>query len=215
MVSTVLQQWNRTRFQFKSELRHIKLSFSSPQHPTINNKFISRKSPLEQLQIHNNFISINKLKETTVKMTVLTPSPNPSTSLSTSQNHLLTILSHPLTNSLYLASIFQQLLSTTTLFILFRAYILTLLLFRQSFSTTQILLVQAYYTVALLTKQLVNASKQAIKLGWKATERFRNKLFFEFMVFILGGGNGLLLVILWPGWIVLGGAAWSIWTVCG
>jgi len=148
-------------------------------------------------------------------MTVLTPAQNPSTFItSTSQNQLLTIVSHPLTHSLYLATIFQRLLSTTTLFILFRAYFLTLLLLRQSFSAAQILLVQTYYAVALLTKQLFNTLKQAIKLGWKATERFRKKIFFEFMVFILGGGNGFLLVILWPGWIVLGGAAWSIWKVC-
>jgi len=148
-------------------------------------------------------------------MTVLTPIPNPSTLLSTSsQNNLLTILSRSLTNSLYLASIFRRLLSSTTLFVLFRAYFLALLLLRQSFSATQILLVQTDYAIALLTNKLFSTLKQAIKLGWKATEKFRNKLFFEFMLFILGEGNGILLVILWPGWLVLGGGAWGVWVVC-
>lgn len=40
--------------------------------------------------------------------------------------------------------------------------------------------------------------------------QLRKKVFFEFMCFILGTGNGLFLLLFWPGWLILGGAIWSI-----
>lgn len=55
-----------------------------------------------------------------------------------------------------------------------------------------------------------------MKRGWKATEELRKKLFFEFMAFVLGaGGNQILLVVFWPGWVVLVGGAVGIWWACG
>jgi len=40
-------------------------------------------------------------------------------------------------------------------------------------------------------------------------------MFFEFAVFILGGGNQVILIVFWPGWIVVGGGVWGMWMVCG
>ncbi len=49
-----------------------------------------------------------------------------------------------------------------------------------------------------------------------AAERLRKKLCFELALAVLGpGGNGVLLVVLWPGWVVVGGAAWGVWAVAG
>jgi len=149
-------------------------------------------------------------------MTVLTPSPNPTTLLSPSQRtNILQLLSPALTHSLYLATIFQQLVSTTTLFLFIRAYISSLFILRQSFCASQILLMQSYYASTRAYKQISPVAKQGLRQGWKATERLRNKLFFEFMVFVLGGGSQVILAVFWPGWIVIGGAAGGIYWACG
>jgi hypothetical protein len=129
----------------------------------------------------------------------------------TSGIDLLKLLSPALTHSLYLATNFQRLLGTTALFVMFRAYYLSTILLRQSFYATQLLLLQSYYASALLSKHVFSTTKQTLKAGWKVAKPLREKLFFEFMVFVLGGGNGMLLVIFWPGWIVVGCVAWGIW----
>ena len=149
-------------------------------------------------------------------MTVLTPSPNPSTLLSSkSRANIIKLLSPALTHSLNFAAVFQRLLSTTTLFLFLRAYISTLFIFRQAFYASQLLLIQSYYASALLAMQVFPVVKLGMKRGSKATEKFRKKLFFEFMVFVLGaGGNQILLVVFWPGWIVLSGGAMGIWWAC-
>lgn len=185
---------------------------SMPHHPTTitcllrfrRKQFHSLKQPRQRIAQHTYF-----------KMSVLTPIPVASNLLaSSSTGNVLAILSPALTNSIYFATILQRLLSTTTLFVAFRAYLLSLVLLRQSFYTAQIILMQGYRTSALLANQLFLTAKQTMKLSWRATEAFRNKLFFEFMVFILGGGNTIFLVVFWPGWLVIGGV-WGIWWMCG
>lgn len=150
-------------------------------------------------------------------MTVLTPSMSPSALLSsTSSINIVRVLSPALTHSLYFAAVFQRLLSTTTLFLFVRAYISSLFILRQTIYASQLLLLQSYYASALLAKQVYPVLKLGRRRGWKATEKFRKKLFFEFMVFALGsGGNQVLLVLFWPGWIILGGGAAGIWWACG
>lgn len=145
------------------------------------------------------------------KMDTLVSIPSSSTLLATtSSTNILNILSPALTHSLYLATIFQRLLSTTVLFVLFRGYHLSIILLRQSFYAAELLILQSYYALALLSKQLFSTTKQAAKASWRAAKPLREKLFFEFMVFVLGGGNGLFLVVFWPGWIVVGCVAWGI-----
>ncbi|OAA67087.1 hypothetical protein SPI_01663 [Niveomyces insectorum RCEF 264] len=51
--------------------------------------------------------------------------------------------------------------------------------------------------------------RRAARRLWacKVAQRLRRKLLFEVAVTVLGpGGNGLLLVVLWPGWLVLAAA---------
>lgn len=148
-------------------------------------------------------------------MTVLTHPTTTPTHLLPNNRPLLTLLSPALSSSLYLATIFQRLLSTTTLFLFLRAYILSLILLRQSYHISQILLLQSYYASSILAKHGFWASKEGARRAWKASEKLRNKLFFEFAVFILGGGNQVILIVFWPGWIVVGGGVWGVWMVCG
>jgi hypothetical protein len=71
---------------------------------------------------------------------------------------------------------------------------------------TQTIFVYSKYLSIVTSQYAWYAGKQ----GWKSTESLRRRLFFEFMVFILGCGNGILLVVLWPGWLLIGGVvAWA------
>ncbi|PBP20606.1 hypothetical protein BUE80_DR008512 [Diplocarpon rosae] len=113
-------------------------------------------------------------------MTVMTlPFTPPTTAIP------ISLLAPALTHSLTLFATFHRLLSTTTLFLFLRTYMLTLLLLRNSFYASQFLALQ-------LARNSFAAVKAACRVGWKATENLRRKLFFEFMVFVLGGGNAFI-----------------------
>jgi hypothetical protein len=144
-------------------------------------------------------------------MAVLIASPNPTTTLTTSQNTkpILSLLSPALSSSLYLATILQQLLSTTTIFLLFRTYLLSLFLLQQSYHASQVLLIRGLYASSLLCKTASWTSKRGVRALWKSTEGTRKKLFREFMIFILGEGNQVILLLFWPGWILVGGSVWA------
>ncbi len=49
---------------------------------------------------------------------------------------------------------------------------------------------------------------------WKSTRILRAKLFYEFALFILGTGNGFILLLFWPGWLLLVGS-YAAWYFCG
>ena len=150
-------------------------------------------------------------------MAVLIASSNPTTTLTTSQNAkpIPALLSPALSSSLYLAAILQQLLSTTTIFVLVRTYLLSLFLVQQSYNASQVLLIRSLYASSLLCEKASWVSKQGMRVLWKRTEGIRQRLFREFMIFILGGGNQLFLVIFWPGWILVGGSIWGLWRLWG
>ncbi|KAG5979413.1 hypothetical protein E4U55_005189 [Claviceps digitariae] len=48
----------------------------------------------------------------------------------------------------------------------------------------------------------------------KSTEALRKKLFYEFAVFVLGCGNPVILLLLWPGWLIVGGLVFALWRYC-
>lgn len=127
----------------------------------------------------------------------------------------LTLLSPALQSPIYLASILPRLLSTTTLFLLFRTYVLSLYLLQQSFRASHLLLIQACYTSSVLGKHVYWTGKQMGKMIWRRTEKMRRNLMYEFMVFMLGSGNAAILVVFWPGWIVVWGGIWAVAMVCG
>jgi len=114
------------------------------------------------------------------------------TTPSTSTRPLLTLISP----TLYLAAVFHRLLSTTTLFLLLRS----LVVLRQAYYISQLLLLRCARNVNWMKSR-----------SWSVSEKLRNKLYFEVMVFVLGGGNGVLLLLFWPGWILI----WVIWMIWG
>lgn len=149
-------------------------------------------------------------------MTVLTPSPNPTKILTRSSTHnILQVLAPAFNNSVYLATIFQNLLSTTTLFLVFRAYLLSLVLLQQTYYVSSILLLQSYWASTIAARGGYWGVKRGMGMSWKALEPVRNKILREFMIFILGAGNGVCLAIFWPGWIVVGPTVWGVWCFCG
>ena len=64
----------------------------------------------------------------------------------------------------------------------------------------------------LATKFSLIMSHRVAVGAWDAgsTRVLRKKLFYELAVFILGSGNGLILVLFWPGWLLVGGAL-AVW----
>ena len=113
----------------------------------------------------------------------------------------------PLTHSLYLVSIFQKMLSISCSTAVHLA--------QKTFYAFVVLVLQCYYAIAMVVTEIWVRGSRMVKMGWRATEPLRQKLFFEFMVFVLGGGYGLLLVVLWPGWIVVGMLALVLWFIRG
>ncbi|KAK3352873.1 hypothetical protein B0T25DRAFT_568122 [Lasiosphaeria hispida] len=94
---------------------------------------------------------------------------------------------------------FQQLLSSATLLLFIRTVFAARLL--------ATILLLASRVAAFRTLLAVNITKRLSWSLWdsKPSRRFRKKLEFEFFVLVLGpGGNALLLLLFWPGWIILG-----------
>lgn len=49
---------------------------------------------------------------------------------------------------------------------------------------------------------------------WPRLQRARNKFLHELTVFVLGGGYSVILLIFWPGWLLVAiafGALWKFW----
>jgi len=59
------------------------------------------------------------------------------------------------------------------------------------------------------TLYLLSAAKWLGDAGYKKTEKWREDCFYAFLVWILNP-NALLLVLLHPGWVLVGGA-WWVW----
>ncbi|KAI9052903.1 hypothetical protein LZ554_003175 [Drepanopeziza brunnea f. sp. 'monogermtubi'] len=125
-----------------------------------------------------------------------------SSSSSTSSSFLSPARNHH--SSLHLAWTAHRLLSSTTLSLLLRAYLLSLALLRSSLHA-------ALYAAALG----LCTARGALATAWTATESLRQRVFFELMVFLLGGGQGVFLVLFWPGWVLLTALGVALWTVYG
>lgn len=86
--------------------------------------------------------------------------------------------------------------------------------------TTYIQLLQLSVIVRYFTLSVLLAITVIFKTGmhifstfWKSIEPLRQKLFFEFMVWILNP-YAMSLFIFWPGWPVLG-LSWAVWKLTG
>ncbi|KAG6171446.1 hypothetical protein E4U11_000412 [Claviceps purpurea] len=68
-----------------------------------------------------------------------------------------------------------------------------------------------------LVRYLHSRTHLAANLGasgrWegRSTQALRKKLFYEIAVFVLGCGNPVIVLLLWPGWLIVGGLAFVLW----
>jgi hypothetical protein len=136
--------------------------------------------------------SDNSIRPAIAPLDILTPTLIQTLSLLTQTSaHILIrtsiLTAHVLTHSLYIS----RLLAIYTLQI------------------SHLLASYGLSTCAIVLRKSLIASKRGIRNLWKRSEKFRDKCFFEFMVWILNP-NALALLIFWPGWILLG-LGWVIW----
>ncbi len=174
-------------------------------------------------------------------MSLLATSKAPTKRFTAGSNYnVYTILSPAINTFISFGAICRNVIHVVLLFVFFNTYTLFHILFRQSLYATQILLIQSYYTsiqlsqhlywtsiktayvsqvlltescygLALLCLNLYWVSIKAFWYLWDVTERPRRKVAFEFAVFLLGGGNGLVLLAFWPGWLLVGLGVWLVW----
>lgn len=107
---------------------------------------------------------------------------------------------------------FQNIIGSFSVFLCWRAYLLASVSLARAVWATRLLAFYAFVGTKLGALQ----GATAIVALWdmKMTRTLRDKLFHEFALFILGAGNGIFLLVLWPGWVVLGGAIF-LWQMCG
>ncbi|KAL1836358.1 hypothetical protein VTJ49DRAFT_5250 [Mycothermus thermophilus] len=141
--------------------------------------------------------------------------PRISSSLTHQQHSNLLSTLYPLLNT---ALQFQRLLSSTAFHLVIHAY--------YTAATLATLSAWASWSVAwhaLLTTRLVAAQAWLLarRLAWaawdsKRSRRARKRLEHEMFVLLLGpGGNTLLLMLFWPGWLMLGVLGWGVWLLTG
>lgn len=92
----------------------------------------------------------------------------------------------------------QRVVASTMLYILLRLQTILSIVVRQVF-----------YTV----RHAWRTGKAVVRHAWKKTEKARDRVFFEFMVWILNP-HAVALLVFWPGWIVIGGL-WVWWMIWG
>jgi len=108
---------------------------------------------------------------------------------------------------LSLALRFQQILSTATIVLLIRTFLAAKLVGSTLFLTSRLAALQAFILSRTLTMSTASLTTRLCYTIWdsKRSRRLRKKLEFELFTLILGpGGNALLLLLFWPGWLLLG-----------
>ncbi|KAG6110191.1 hypothetical protein E4U13_005481 [Claviceps humidiphila] len=70
-----------------------------------------------------------------------------------------------------------------------------------------------YLSSACRASNGLSMSAQATAGRWegRSTQALRKKLFYEIAVFVLGCGNPVIVLLLWPGWLIVGGLAFVLW----
>lgn len=104
-----------------------------------------------------------------------------------------------------------------TLFLSLRAYFVASVACISIIHATNVLAWNALYVAKLGAFHGATLSRKATLGIWRSrnVQALRKKLFYEFAVFILGGGNLLFILIFWPGWWLVAGASWGLWWFFG
>lgn len=79
-----------------------------------------------------------------------------------------------------------------------------------TFIVTKAVLSATAVIVSFLARTMAAQCSKTILWTWrsKPVVQLRKKVVFEFMVAILGPGNMLVILVFWPGWLLIFGAVW-------
>ena len=109
----------------------------------------------------------------------------------------------------------QQAIRSSAQHLLLRTYFAASFTLYYILMVTQIFTFGSYSTSRFLAVRTTSALKAACGAVWNSRRirRLRKRIEFEFFVLILSpSGNNLLLLLFWPGWLLIAAAVWSLST---
>ncbi|KAK4205040.1 hypothetical protein QBC40DRAFT_65456 [Triangularia verruculosa] len=190
---------------------NLNLETTMPLHPT--SKTLRPPPPSRPISRQPSSLTSTTTPTTTVNTTTTTttsprkpPSSTPHRQRSSTlqQPDLITTAISPLIQTIHhLQSLAFHLLLNTL-------FALSLLL-----PAAQAIAYRSFLLSRIILESGVLAARWVYAKVWNGqrSRRFRKRLEFEIFVLLFGSGNTILLLVLWPGWIVLGMAAVGWWLV--
>ena len=111
----------------------------------------------------------------------------------------------------------QNIIGSISVFLSWQAYWIASLALANAFYASRILALQAYIATRYGAFYSLLFSGKALFLAWncKSVQWLRKAMFMNFAFFILGSGQTFMLVLFWPGWLIVGGATLVLWQLCG
>ncbi|KAH6857003.1 hypothetical protein B0I37DRAFT_88763 [Chaetomium sp. MPI-CAGE-AT-0009] len=137
----------------------------------------------------------------------------PTVSLSQRSDVISTI--YPLVNS---AVQFQQLIGSAALHLLVRTYFAATIVATASLWASRNIAWRTFLALRIIVARTLFLLAWLAWTAWdcKRSRRFRKRLEFELFILLLGpGGNSLLLMLFWPGWLMLAAVGWGVWQLTG
>ena len=122
---------------------------------------------------------------------------------------------YPVVNS---ALQFQQLIGSAAFHLLVRTYFAATILATVSLWASKSIAWRTFLASRVLVSRALFLAKRLAWTAWdgKRSRRFRKRLEFELFILLLGpGGNTLMLMLFWPGWLMLAALGWGVWQFTG
>ncbi|KAH8168585.1 hypothetical protein LIA77_11849 [Sarocladium implicatum] len=143
------------------------------------------------------------------KATILTASRVEPNVLPYSTEILITSLSPIFESAIQL----QRVLSAVSLQILLQTFIAARLTLTVAAWSSKFCAVHVF----VLIRNGAWISGQVVWWTWtsKGVIALREQTFRNFATWVLGSGNGLILVFFWPGWWLVAGGSCAVWICCG
>ena len=137
----------------------------------------------------------------------------PTVSLSQRSEVISTI--YPLVNS---AAQFQHLIGSAVFHLFVRTYFAATIVATASLWASKSIAWRVFLASRIIVARALFLASRLIWTAWdcKRSRRFRKRLEFELFILLLGpGGNSLLLMLFWPGWLMLAAMGWGVWQFTG
>ncbi|KAL2152912.1 hypothetical protein VTH82DRAFT_4067 [Thermothelomyces myriococcoides] len=113
---------------------------------------------------------------------------------------------------------FQQLIGSAAFHIAVRAYFAATIAATVSLWASRSIAWRALLGSRAVVERGLLLAKWLARSAWdsKPSRRLRRRLELELFIWFLGpGGNTLLLMLFWPGWLMLAALFWAIWRLTG